>query len=96
MQVCYGLAMNGEDVKTAALVRRALVDALALDLVPEEIAGGQPLCEHPVRMDSLGFHKVVVELEVQRGARFDEQALEQTIFETVDDLVHFVATQAPR
>lgn len=83
-------------MRTAALVRRALVDALALDLVAEELPGGQPLCEHPVRMDSLGFHKVVVELELRRGARFDEQALESTLFETVDDLVQFVVAQAAR
>ena len=88
--------MEPGDTRTAALVRRSLVDALALDLVPGEISGEQPLCEHPVRMDSLGFHKVIVELEVRRGARFDEQALESTLFETVDDLVRFVAAQAAR
>ena len=76
------------------MVRRALVDALALDIVPEAITDDQPLYEHPVRMDSLGFHRVLVELEVQRGASFDEHALEHTIFETVDDLVRFVMGQA--
>ena len=75
-------------------MRRALVDALALDLEPADITGDQTLHEHPVRMDSLGFHRVVVELEVLRGARFDEAALERTLFETVDDLVRFVAEQA--
>ena len=88
--------MEPGDTEAAALVRQALVDALVLDLIPEDIAGEQPLYEHPVRMDSLGFHRVVVELEVQRGARFDEQALERTLFETVDDLVRFVAAQAAR
>ena len=82
------------DVDPAALVRRALVDALALDLAPEVLAGAQPLHDHPVRMDSLGFHRVIVELEVQRGARFDEEALERTLFETVDDLTRFVTEQA--
>ncbi len=80
-------------MEAAALVRRALVDALALELAPNVLAGEQQLYEHPIGMDSLGFHRVVVELEVQRGARFDEQALERTLFETVDDLVRFVEAQ---
>ncbi|MDP6942589.1 MAG: hypothetical protein QF464_00440 [Myxococcota bacterium] len=88
--------MEPGETGVGALVRRALVDALALELVPEVIAGGQPLYEHPVRMDSLGFHRVIVELEVQRGSRFDEEALERTLFETVDDLVRFVTDQATR
>lgn len=79
-------------MEAAALVRRALIDALALDVLPGDLAGDQALYEHPIGMDSLGFHRVVVELEVQRGARFDEQALERTLFETVDDLVRFVDT----
>ena len=88
--------MQAREPGAAALVRRALVDALALDLLPEDIAGEQALHQHPVTMDSLGFHRVVVEMEVLRGARFDEHALESTLFETVDDLVRFVAAQAPR
>ena len=88
--------MEPGDTWAAAVVRRALIDALALDMAPAEIAGAQPLHEHPVRMDSLGFHRVLVELEVQRGGQFDEQVLERTLFETVDDLVRFVAAQSSR
>ena len=88
--------MEPGDTGVEALVQRALIDALALDLAPEDIAGALPLYEHPVRMDSLGFHRVIVELEVQRGSRFDEEALERTLFETVDDLVRFVTDQATR
>ncbi len=79
-----------EEAVAAELVRRALVDALALDLSPDSLGGDQPLFEPPIRMDSLGFYRVVVELEVKSGQAIDEQALEQTLFETVDDLVRFV------
>ena len=77
----------------SALVRAALVEALALDVSAADLAEDQPLYEHPVSMDSLGFHRVIVELEVQRGSRFDEAALEATLFETVGDLIRFVATE---
>ena len=82
------------EAEAAELVRQALVDALALDVAPRALRGEQPLFEPPVRMDSLGFHRVVVELEVRREARFDENALDGTLFETVDDLVRFVFDQS--
>ena len=83
-----------DEAVAAELVRRALVDALALDLSPDSLRGDQPLFEPPIRMDSLGFYRVVVELEVKSGRPIDEQALERTLFETVDDLVRFVREQS--
>ena len=80
--------------KVADLVRRALVDALALDVSPDALRGDQALFEPPVRMDSLGFYRVIVEIEVHLGTRLDEQALERTLFETVDDLIRFVTEQS--
>jgi acyl carrier protein len=82
-----------DEAGAAELVRHALVDALALDAAPESLRGDQPLFEPPIRMDSLGFHRVIVELEIRHEARLDEQLLERTLFETVDDLVRFVSEQ---
>ena len=82
------------DTGAEALVRTALVEALALEMAPSQIANEQPLYEHPIALDSLGFHRVIVELEVRRGAIFDEHALKATIFETVSDLIRFVSAQA--
>ncbi|MDP6946104.1 MAG: hypothetical protein QF464_18285, partial [Myxococcota bacterium] len=64
--VCYGRYMEGDDRGTLAMVREALVEALALDVMPTQIAAEQPLYEHPIAMDSLGFYRVIVELEVRR------------------------------
>jgi acyl carrier protein len=83
-----------DDAEAATLARCALVDALVLDVPPESLSGEQPLYEHPVSMDSLGFHRLMVELEVKRGALFEEEALESTLFETVDDLTRFLIEQA--
>ena len=83
-----------DEAKAAELVRRALVDALALEVSPDALGGDQPLFEPPIRMDSLGFYRVVVELEVHLGTRLDESALDGTLFETVDDLVRFVCEHA--
>ena len=43
-----------DDASKAAELRRALVDALALDVSPDALSGDQ-LFEPPVGMDSLGF-----------------------------------------
>jgi acyl carrier protein len=83
-----------DEAGVAELVRHAIVDALALDLAPESLRGEQPLFEPPIRMDSLGFHRVVVEIEVRREARLDEHALDRTLFETLDDLIRFVVEQS--
>ena len=77
----------------ASLVRRALVEALALEMSAENIVDSQPLYEHPIAMDSLGFLRVIVEIEVQRGGEFDVETLEGTLFETVGDLIRFVSEQ---
>ena len=70
------------------------MEALALEVTPGELGDDHPLYEHPISMDSLGFHRVIVELEVLRGGRFDERALEAALFETVGDLVHFFTAEA--
>ena len=85
--------MSESETDVAGLVRRGLVAALGLDLPASELRGDQALYEHPISMDSLGFHRVLVEIEIQLGSTFDEAALAETLFETVDDLTTFVSRQ---
>ena len=55
-------------------MRRALVDALALDVSPDALRGDQALFGPPVRMDSLGF--TASSWRSRYTGTLDEQALE--------------------
>ena len=88
--------MEKDATETLRVVQGALVDALGLDASPSLLLPDMPLAEHPIAMDSLGFHRVIVELEIKRGRQFSEEALEAALFELVGDLVAFLDEQGER
>ncbi len=78
-----------------ALVRSALVDALDLAVAPESIAEDAALHMAPIRLDSLGYHRLIVALEARLGRTWSEESLDDAIFERVVDVVDFALHTRP-
>ena len=81
-----GKADNSLDI-----VRAALVTALEPGVEPEAIQPDWELYTPPLRMDSLGFHRVIVGIERVMGRQIDDTVLAGSLIETVSDLCTLVA-----
>jgi acyl carrier protein len=81
---------------TAQQVKRALVEVLDLAVDAGQIAEEDLLFGPPIRLDSLGYHRLMVGLEDRLGVRWTDAELDEAIFETVADLVAFVAAHSDR
>ena len=77
-------------VDALELVRTVLVTALEPGLEPEVIQRNWELYAPPLRMDSLGFHRVIVGLERALGRPIDDEALAPLLMERVSDLCTLV------
>ena len=75
-----------KSVDVTSIVRAALVGALEPGIDAETIELNWELYAPPLRMDSLGFHRVIVDLERAIGRRFDDDLLASRLIETVADL----------
>ena len=73
-------------IDVVSVVRAALVRALEPGIDAEAIGLNWELYAPPLRMDSLGFHRVIVDLERTFGGRFDDDLLASSLVETVADL----------
>lgn len=71
-------------------VCRALVRALDLDVAPATLRPEMALHAPPVRMDSLGFYRLISTLERALGGPLDETMMAEALVETIDDLVAVV------
>jgi acyl carrier protein len=71
-------------------VCRALVRALDLDVEPPTLRPEMALHAPPIRMDSLGFYRLITNLERSFDIRLDETMMAEALVETIDDLVKLV------
>jgi acyl carrier protein len=71
----------------------ALIRALDLEVKADELRPHMALHAPPIRMDSLGFYRLIATLERSLNIRLDERAMADALIETVDDLMSLVRQQ---
>ena len=79
-----------KEANPLAIVRSTLVTALEPGVEPETIQMDWELYAPPLRMDSLGFHRVIVGLERALGRKFDDSVLAGSLIEHVSDLCSLI------
>lgn len=77
--------MTGES--TAARVKAIMVQALDLDVLPEQIDDELSLYSSSIRLDSLGFLHLIIALEAEFGCRIDDEDVMEADLETVASLI---------
>ena len=77
----------------AQRVKTLLVEELHLDLDPADIALDDVLHAPHIRLDSLGYLRLLQGLERAFDLRLDLATLGATVFETVGDVAAFVAAR---
>lgn len=73
---------------TAARVKAIMVQVLNLDVLPEQIEDELSLYSSSIRLDSLGFLQLIIELEAEFGCQIDDEDIMEADLETVANLIH--------
>lgn len=71
-------------------VQAILADELQLDVGPEELDPGDLLHAPHIRLDSLGYLRLLAGLERELGVAVSMDDMGSSVFETVGDVVAFV------
>lgn len=72
---------------TAARVKAIMVQVLNLDVLPEQIDDELSLYSSSIRLDSLGFLHLIIELEAEFGRQIDDEDIMEADLETVANLI---------
>ena len=78
------------EANAAARVKKVLVDELNLNISAESIADEDLVYAPHIRLDSLGYLKLVHGLEQEFGFEISAEKVGHILFETVADIVRFV------
>ena len=72
---------------TAARVKAIMVQVLDLDMLPEQIDDELSLYSSSIRLDSLGFLRLIVALEAEFGRQIDDEDVMEADLETIASLI---------
>ena len=85
--------LGGEAAGLLRQVQRLLVDELQLDVAPTSLRMDDALHAPPIRIDSLGYLRLMSGLERAFGIPFEPESLGDAVFATVGDVVRFVLSE---
>ncbi len=78
------------EVKASERVKQVLVDELNLSISVESIADEDLVYAPHIRLDSLGYLRLIHGLEQEFGIEISAEEVGRILFETVADIVGFV------
>jgi acyl carrier protein len=78
------------EANTAARVKKVLVEELNLNISADGIADEDLVYAPHIRLDSLGYLRLVNGLEQEFGFEISAEEVGHILFETVEDIVRFV------
>lgn len=76
---------------TAARIKAIMVQVLDLDLSPEQIDDELSLYSSSIRLDSLGFLRLIIALEAEFGRQIDDEDVMEADLETIAGLIQLFA-----